>query len=227
MGSPRNENGHDDNEEPQHEVTIARPFAVSKYEVTFDEWDACVDHGDCQRDISASGWGRARRPVINVSWNEAKRYVAWLSRITGKEYRLLSEAEWEYSARADSTTAYAWGDDVKKDNKVMANCYECGSQWDGRQTAAVGSFPPNAFGLHDMHGNVWEWVEDCWHDNYQGAPDDASAWTTGGDCGRRAVRGASWGFGADDIRSAVRFGLDTDLRNFDLGFRVARTLHAL
>ncbi len=145
----------------QHKVTIAKPFAVSKFEMTFDDWDACVVFAGCGQ-VSDSGWGRGNRPVINVTWDDAKKYVAWLSKLTGKSYRLLTEAEWEYAARAGSTTAFSWGDDIGMGN---ANCDGCGSQWDRKQTAPVGSFAANAFGLHDMHGNVWEWVEDCWNDN--------------------------------------------------------------
>ena len=144
---------------PQHKVMIAKPFAVSKFDVTFDDWDACVAAGGCPGQRSDAGWDGASQPVINVSWDDARQYVAWLSRMTGKTYRLLTEAEWEYAARAGTQTAYSWGDEIGKGN---ANCRRCGSQWDGRQTSPVGSFKPNAFGLYDMHGNVWEWVEDCY-----------------------------------------------------------------
>ena len=181
MGSPSTEKGRYDNEGPQHLVTFARPFAVSKFEVTFDEWDTCVAYGDCAQGISDSGWGRGQRPVINVNFDDAQRYVAWLSRMTGKPYRLLSEAEYEYAARAGTQTAYPWGDEIGNRN---ANCDGCGSQWDGKQTAPVGSFPPNQFGLHDMIGNVFEWTEDCFHNNYERAPADGSAWTEGDNCAR-------------------------------------------
>jgi formylglycine-generating enzyme required for sulfatase activity len=160
MGSPEGQGT--DVERPQHEVTFAN-FAVSTFEVTFDAWDACVAYGDCPP-ASDSGWGRGRRPV------------AWLSRMTGRTYRLLSEAEWEYAARAGTQTAYSWGDEIGEGN---ANCKGCGSQWDGQRTAPAGSFAANVFGLHDMHGNVWEWVEDCAHGNYSGAPEDGPAWTAG------------------------------------------------
>ena len=170
MGSPPGEKGRYDNEGPQHPVTIKRPFAVSKYEVTFADWDACVSVGGCPQEGRAddSGWGRGNRPVIDVSWDDAKAYVAWLSRMTGKPYRLLTEAEYEYAARAGTTTAYPWGDEIGENN---ANCNGCGREW-LRQTAPVGSFAPNAFGLHDMLGNVWVWVEDCYHATYDGAPPD-------------------------------------------------------
>ena len=221
MGSPTNEEGRYDNEGPQRKVTIASPLAASKFEVTFDEWDACVAYGDCEPRVSDGGWGRGRQPVINVTWDDAQRYVAWLSKMTGKPYRLLSEAEWEYAARAGTQTAYSWGDKIGKGN---ANCNGCGSQWDARQTAPVGSFAPNAFGLHDMHGNVWEWVEDCYHDNYDGAPTDGSAWTAGGNCSVRVVRGGSWHDGPQYLRSAYRVGSATADRYDILGFRVGRAL---
>ena len=216
MGSP--------SEETQHQVTIAKPFAVSKFELTFDEWDACAAHGDCDPHVSDNGWGRHRQPVINVSWDDAQRYVAWLSRITGKKYRLLSEAEYEYAARAGTQTAYPWGDDIKLNGKAMAYCGRCGSQWDNKQPAPVGSFPPNAFGLYDMVGNVWEWTEDCYNNSYKGAPVDGSAWTNEGDCNTRVARGGSWLL-PGGLRSASRFGLTTGSRSVDIGFRVARTLN--
>ena len=182
MGSPANEEGRYPNEDLQHRVTIAGPFAVSKFEVTFDEWDACVAYGDCEPRVSDSGFGRGQKPVINVTWDDAQRYAAWLSKMTGKPYRLLSEAEWEYAARAGSNKRYSWGDEIGKGN---ANCRACGSEWDAKQTAPVGSFAANQFGLYDMHGNVWEWVEDCYHGNYEGAPTDGSAWTAGANCSKR------------------------------------------
>jgi hypothetical protein len=134
MGSPENESGREASERPQHEVAIAKPFAVSKFDVTFDEWDACVAAAACPR--VPDRWGRGEMPVINVSWGDAKQYVGWLSRLTGKEYRLLTEAEWEYVARAGAVTRYSWGDDPGNGN---ANCDGCGSQWDREQTAPVGS----------------------------------------------------------------------------------------
>ena len=158
--------------------------------------------------------------MINVNWDDAQAYVKWLSRMTGKKYRLLSEAEWEYAARAGTTTAYYWGDEIGKNN---ANCHRCGSQWDNLKTSPVGSFKPNLFGLYDMAGNVWQWVHDCDHADYKGAPTDGLAWTTG-DCGRRIVRGGSWGYFPVDPRSAYRYGDNADDRNYTTGFRVARTL---
>ena len=158
-----------------------------------------------------------RRPVIIVSWAEAKRYVEWLSRKTEKNYRLLSEAEWEYVARAGATR-YGWDEQVGRNN---ANCDGCGSQWSNKQTAPVGSFDANAFGLHDTAGNVWEWVEDCYNDSYKGAPDVGSAWTEG-QCDKRVLRGGSWDSWALSV--AYRFGTDSGYRSISIGFRVARTL---
>ncbi len=159
-------------EGPVHEVTVAS-FALSKYEVTFEEYDRFTEATGGAR-ADDRGWGRDRRPVVNVSWEDAQAYVAWLSLETGEPYRLPSEAEWEYAARAGTETAYSWGNEIG-DNR--ANCFNCGSRWDNGQTAPVGSFGANAWGLHDMHGNVFEWVEDCSHLRYVGAPSDGTAGT--------------------------------------------------
>ena len=222
MGSPSGEEYRSDSEGPVHRVTFERPFAVGVYEVTFGEWDACVEGGGCGGYRPPSqNWGEGRRPVMNVSWDDAKGYVAWLSRKTGEEYRMLSESEWEYVARAGTVTRYWWGDAIGRNR---ANCDGCGSRWDGGQTSPVGSFAPNGFGLHDVHGNVWEWVEDCWHDSYRGAPTDGRAWTVGGDCGRRVLRGGSWGSEPGYLRSADRDRNSAGVRSSGSGFRVARTL---
>jgi formylglycine-generating enzyme required for sulfatase activity len=170
---------------PQHQVTIGEPFGVGRYEVTFDEWDACVKGGGCNDyKPSDQGWGRGRRPVINVSWDDAQAYVAWLSKKTGQPYRLPSEAEWEYAARAGTTSRYWWGNDVPTSKQANFGDHV-------NKTSKVGSYPANPWGLHDMNGNVWEWVEDCWNESYEGAPNDGSAWPSG-DCGRRVRRGGSW-----------------------------------
>ena len=219
MGSAENESDRLTSEGPQHEVTLAQPLAVSKFEVRFEEWDACVAAAGCPR--VADRWGRGEMPAINVSWDDAKRYAGWLSQLTGKEYRLLTEAEWEYAARAGASTRYSWGDDPRVGK---ANCDGCGSQWDLQQTAPVGSFGPNAFGLYDMHGNVWEWVEDTWRENYDRAPRDASAWLRGGDPSYRVVRGGSWRNESEQVRAAVRFKRNINVRFDTLGFRVARTI---
>ena len=166
------------------------------------------------------GWGRGSGPVIRVSWSDVQAYVAWLSGKTGEAYRLLSEAEWEYAARAGTTTRYHWGDDIGRNR---ANCVgdRCGDSWEF--TAPVGSFGANGFGLHDVHGNVWEWVEDCWNGSYAGAPSDGSAWESG-NCDRRVLRGGSWVNIPRDLRAAVRGRIDTGDRSSISGFRVARTL---
>ena len=220
MGSPEDEKGRFESEGPQHGVTIAEPFAVGKTEVTFAEWDACVADGGCDGYRPKDKWGRGSQPVIYVSWQDTRSYVKWLSDKTEKNYRLLSEAEWEYAARAGTTTRYWWGDDIGRNN---ANCRGCGSEWDNSQTAPVGKFPANAFGLHEVHGNVWEWVEDVLHEDYTGAPDDGSAWTEGGDQGRRVLRGGSWYYDPRFLRSAFRFRINPVNRDYRVGFRVART----
>jgi formylglycine-generating enzyme required for sulfatase activity len=219
MGSPPTERDRYAQEGPQHLVALSKPFAVSKFELTFAQWDACVAVGGCPA-ASDSGFGRGTQPVINVSWDDAKLYVAWLSRMTGKTYRMLSEAEWEYAARAGTRTAYPWGDEPGHGN---ANCYLCGGRWDNKQPAPVGSFFSNAFGLYDMHGNVWEWCEDSWHMDYQGAPQDGSAWQ-GGDTLLKVLRSGSWEYIPRNIRSASRKGVAPVNRSDNFGIRVARTL---
>jgi len=221
MGSPASEPRHNAHEAPQHGVTIARQFAVGQFDVTFDEWDACVAAGGCNGyKPEDAGSGRGRRPVIWVSSEDANAYVGWLSKLTGKSYRLLSEAEYEYATRAGTTTAYYWGSAIGKNN---ANCSSCGSQWDKKQTAPVGSFAANGFGLYDMVGNVWKWTQDCYRDRYSGAPADGSAWTSG-DCSRRVLRGGSYLDVPADLRSAARYANRPDLQLYYVGFRVARTL---
>jgi formylglycine-generating enzyme required for sulfatase activity len=191
--------------------------------VTFDQWDECASNRGCDGyRPSDAGWGRGKRPVINVSWEEATQYAIWLSKITGKQYRLLTEAEYEYATRAGSTTTYPWGNDIKLNGEPMANCDICGSQWDSKQTAPVGSFAPNEFGLFDMLGNVLEWVEDCDNYGYVGAPQDGSAWISGGNCSDRTLRGGSWQW--NSLGSAVRFTSSAVNRFDDHGFRIGRTL---
>jgi len=219
MGSPATEQGRFDVEGPQHEVTFARAFAVSKFDVTFAYWDACVSVGACPA-VSDAGMGRGDKPVINVNWDDAQTYVAWLSKMTGKPYRLLTEAEWEYAARAGATSPYIWGADVGFEN---TNCDTCGSKWDDKETSPVGSFAANNFGLYDMVGDVWQWLQDCHHANYVGAPLDGSAWT-GGDCASRVIRGGSWLNPPQLLRTANRYRYGPDFRASDLGFRVGRTI---
>ena len=216
MGSPSSESGRYDDEGPEHQVTIAHPFAVGVYEVTFGEWDACVNDRGCGgRRPDDEGWGRSRRPVINVSWEDAQAYVRWLSGKTGEAYRLLSEAEWEYVARAGTRTMYWWGDTI---GRSRANYNR-----NHGNTVDVGSYAPNGFGLYDVHGNVWEWVEDCWNGSYSGAPSDGSAWESV-ECRRRVLRGGSWYSEPRFLRSASRLRVSAGNRDFHAGFRVARTL---
>jgi formylglycine-generating enzyme required for sulfatase activity len=206
-------------EKPVHHVTIAKPFAIGRREVTFAEWDACLAAGGCKVRPEDQGWGRGNRPVINVSWDDAKLFVQWLSQRTGKAYRLPSEAEWEYAARAGATSAFWWG---RERGDGRANCADCSAHPAG-QSLPVGSFRPNAFGLYDTAGNAAEWVEDCWNEAYQGAPRDGSPWLTG-QCGLRVLRGGSFSGKADLVRSAARFRYDRDVRYYANGFRIARDL---
>lgn len=209
----------DDNEKPVHIVTIKKPFALSRFEVTFAEYDefAKATNRDLPDD---SGWGRGNRPVINVSWRDAIAYTVWLSGETGHPYRLPSEAEWEYAARAGNLTTYWWGDELSPN---MANCSGCGSLWDGKQTAPVGSFQANSWGLHDMTGNVEEWVADCYLENYSTAPIDGSAHRQKA-CKNRVMRGGSW-FEIDRlIRPAARYRHPLDSKRNSWGFRVALDL---
>ena len=221
MGSPAREGGSK-NERPMRRVRIDYRFAVGVYEVTFAEWYACIDTGGCGSYVpDDEGWGRGNRPVINVSWDDAQSYVSWLSGRTDKRYRLLSEAEWEYVARAGTETAYSWGDNIGVNR---ANCDGCGSQWDAKMTAPVGSFAANAWGVYDMHGNVLEWVQDCWNDNYEDAPLDGSARESKEECWR-VYRSGSWKYWPSSSRSADRSpSYFAASRSSVHGFRIARDL---
>lgn len=219
MGSAQDEPGRGPHEGPQHRVRFAKPFAVGRYEVTFAEWDACVAAGGCRYKPRDHG-GRERQPVVNVGWNDVHSYLAWLSAHTGHAYRLLTEAEWEYATRAGSGTRYPWGD---MPDPRHANAGDTAGEPGTIGAAPVGSYPANAFGLYDLIGNVWEWVQDCWSDGYQGAPADGSAWTIG-DCERRVMRGGSWNLNPGYARAAFRYWNRTDFRNIALGFRLARTI---
>ena len=221
MGSPLDEPGRWNDEGPRHRVRIVRPFAVGRYEVTFDEWDACRRAGGCTHTPNDEGWGRGTRPAIHVSWKDAQEYVGWLSKKTGRTYRLLSESEWEYAARARTDSPYYWGAEA---GQGQANCGRCGGRWGDAQTAPAGSFPPNEFGLFDMSGNVWEWVEDCGHRDYAGAPSDGSAWLKPGDCRLRMLRGGAWDDAVARVRSAIRYWELAGTRRDVIGFRVARPL---
>ena len=209
----------DGDELPVHSVTVPA-FRLGKYEVTFALWDACVEDGGCDGySPDDQGWGRGNRPVVNVSWDDAQSLISWLNRKKGANYRLPTEAEWEYAARAGSTTKYSWGNDIG-DNR--ANCgSDCGDSYPSTATTPVGSFPANAWGLHDMHGNVGEWVQDCWNESYEGAPTDGGAWESG-DCNWRVLRGGSWAHYASALRSADRNRYPrTDRSSID-GFRLAQ-----
>ena len=230
MGSPDTETDRNNDEGPQRLVTIARPFAVGKFEVTFGEWDACVAGGGCKGNPSPGdeGWGKdPRQPAINVSWDDAQEYVTWLAKTTGKSYRLLTEAEWEYAARAGTGTPYTTGDAVTPAQANFQTAFkENGEEREGEyreKTIKVGSFPPNAFDLYDVHGNVWEWVQDNYHEDFAGAPTDGSV-MPGGDATMRVKRGGGWYSLAPEVRSASRQGDQPDHRGGDIGFRVARGL---
>jgi formylglycine-generating enzyme required for sulfatase activity len=235
MGSPAAEPERSDKEGPQKTVVFQKPFAVARVEVTIEQFDAFVTAagqsppGDCRttdnigradRNYRDPGYGMTPiHPAACISWEDAVAYTAWLSKTTGKKYRLLSEAEWEYSARAGSTTAFWWGNEIGTNN---ANCHRCGSMWDSKQTAPVGSFASNAFGLHDMHGNVWEWVADCWN-TYDSAKSDGWATADYQEC-HRAHRGGSFPEYSRFARSASRSVFAPNTRHYNGGFRVARTL---
>ena len=249
MGSPSAETGRYDNEGPVHTVTISRPIAMGQYPVTFADYDRYVSAMGAERPTDEDsgllqtfferqperpnrperpadeGWGRGRRPVINVNWHEAKAYAAWLSEQTGKRYRLPSESEWEYAARAGTETAYSWGDEINCSQARYGRRYggECSNSGDG--PVPVGSFEPNPFRLYDLHGNVWEWVEDCWHDNYEGAPSDGNAWTGGDDDSLRVMRGGAWFSYPRYVRSAVRFGDPPSRHSIAYGFRLVQDLN--
>ena len=226
MGAAKGEKGHQPAEEPQHEVTVGAPLAISKYEITFDEWEACALEGGCGNyRPEDGGWGRGRRPVIYASFDDAKAYVDWLRQKTGKAYRLLSEAEWEFAARGGTSTPYASGETLAPtqanfDASTLSGSRKLGS-YEGK-TIEVGSFPPNPYGLFDMEGNVFEWVEDCWNPTHAGAPADASP--RGGDCQRRVAKGGAWYYEADYARSSARMSFPKGSRLNVIGFRVARPL---
>ena len=203
----------DDNEKPVHRVTVPA-FRLGKHEVTFAQWDACVADGGCGGYRPGDmGWGRGNRPVINVSWDDAQLFIQWLNGKTGGGYRLPAESEWEYAVRAGTRTKYHFGNSI---SSGQAN-------FDGNhdKTVPVGSYSANGWGLHDMHGNVREWVQDCWNEDYRGAPGDGSAWESGY-CTAHVIRGGSWLNTAWDLRSADRGGYTRTGRNFYQGFRLAR-----
>jgi formylglycine-generating enzyme required for sulfatase activity len=200
-------------ERPIHRVSV-KPFAMSKSPITVRDWNACAEAKACP----FTATGRENAPITDISWNDAKQFVTWLSQVTQKPYRLPSEAEWEYAARGGTQTAYWWGDQFQVG---MVNCKNCLNPAPGEQPLNVGSLKPNPFGLHDMGGGVDQWVEDCWHKNYQGAPSDGSAWTADGDCTSRVIRSGSWRNDARSARPASRDRYDAVVRYPTHGFRVA------
>ena len=229
MGAPESEAHSDSDERPVHRVSVPS-FAVGVYEVTFAEWDACVAAGGCGgHSPDDEGWGRGRRPVVNVDWRDAQLYVEWLSGRTGHRYRLLSESEWEYAARAGTTGPLHTGSTISTEQANYGGCYYSPTysgvvQGECRiRTLPVGTFPANGFGLHDVHGNVQEWVQDRWNRNYEGAPSDGSAWESR-DTALRVTRGGDWNDPARELRSANRNSDLAGARFNRLGFRVARTL---
>ncbi len=225
MGSLNKELGRSNDEDPQHIVRI-RSFAMGQYEVTFDDYDRFAK-ATGRKLPSDEGWGRGNRPVINVSWHDAQAYAQWLSAQSGYTYRLPTEAEWEYAARAGTTTPYWWGDQASHEQanygkeSELLGLAQGRDQWE--HTAPVGSFPPNPFGLYDTAGNVLEWVDDCYHDKYQGAPDDGSAWGDKPSCDR-GIRSGAWSTYPRFLRSAIRFWNMPDATNGNLGFRLARAM---
>ncbi len=240
MGAPESEEESEDGERPVHQVTIAYPFAAGKYEVTFAEWYECVAAGGCSHKPKDfwSRWSRGRRPVVNVYWHDAQEYVRWLKMKTGYEYRLPSESEWEYMARAGTTTPFHTGQSITPEQANFDGEYSYrsypGKGLDRSRTVEVGSFAANAFGLHDMHGNVNEWVQDCWDGlaeingdyvmtGYMGAPVDGSAWESD-DCFSRVLRGGAYDSKPGELRSAKRSWFYPYMRGSYLGFRVVRTL---
>ncbi len=225
IGAPASEPARHSAEGPVMPVTISKPFAIATTEVTFAQWDACIADGGCRYLPPDQGWGRADRPAVNVSFDDAQAYADWLSQKTGETYRLPSEAEWEYAARAGSRGPFAIGASLAP---TTAN-YNAHFAYGGKkgeyrkQTTPVASFAPNDFGLFDMHGNAWEWTADCWAESHQGAPQDGSA-AIGGDCARRVLKGGAWNTGGWRLRSAHRIGKDRTAREYDNGFRVVRDM---
>ncbi|NML96708.1 SUMF1/EgtB/PvdO family nonheme iron enzyme [Paraburkholderia sp. RP-4-7] len=215
MGS----NTDDPSEKPVHHVTIGTPFAIGKYAVTVEQWNACVAANACQKLTPENNTNKAA-PARDLSWDDAQQYVKWLSKTTGKPYRLPTEAEWEYADRGGTTTTYWWGDQMRKGN---ANCKDCGDPWHKEGPEIAGSFAPNPVGLYDMNGSVWEWVADCWHNSYQGAPADGHAWDSPS-CDMRVIRGGSWREGGSYMLSATRFKYSASVRQSQDGFRVVKDL---
>lgn len=214
---------------PAHRVNMAKSFAIGRYEITFQQWQACRDGGGCKHSPDDHNWGKSNRPVINITWHQAKNYTRWLSKLTGNTYRLPTESEWEYAARGGTTTIFWWGNKVGSSN---ANCRDCVSReccsakvrsCCSHGTLPVGSFKPNPYGLHDTAANVFEWVEDCWVKDYRGAPDDGSA-AKAQSCRSRVIRGGSFYYFNKVARSAYRAKNPPAVKSYWLGFRVVREL---
>lgn len=208
--------GQSEKELPRHMVEL-QEFAVSLYEVTFEEYDLFAENTGRAKPKD-EGWGRGKRPVINVSWFDARAYTEWLSKMTGQKYRLPTEAEWEYMATTGKGSLYPWGNKIGS-NK--ANCDDCNARWEAT-TAPVGSFQPNRFGVFDTSGNVEEWTEDCYHSSYIGAPEDGSAWITDGDCSMYMLRGGSHSGNQMDVTSMARNYTAPGSKSNYIGFRVVR-----
>jgi formylglycine-generating enzyme required for sulfatase activity len=224
LGAPPTEAGASAAEGPPTPIAIARRIGVAVKETTFEEWNACVADGGCAHRPFDNGWGRGKRPVINVSWSDAQDYVAWLSTRTGARYRLPTEAEWEYAARAGAATPFAFGAAIaaSQANFNASLPYGAAAGLFRRMTTPTGTFGPNAFGLYDMHGNVWEWTNDCWRPDHSGVGPDGTAF--GGDCAARIIKGGAWNTGGVRLRAADREGSPLGARRSDIGFRVVRDL---
>jgi formylglycine-generating enzyme required for sulfatase activity len=224
MGSPENELERNDSESPQHTVTV-QPFFMGKLTVTQAQWAAVavLEKVKIDLELDPSNFKGANRPVEQVSWNHAIEFCARLSNKTHKSYRLPSEAEWEYACRAGTTTPFSFGETITTDLANYDGNYTYGSGIKGKyreQTTDVGIFPPNPFGLFDMHGNIWEWCQDEWHQNYNEAPADGCAWITENDNHYRLLRGGSWSDNPENCRSANRYDFNPVFRDFNIGFRV-------
>ena len=221
MGAHEDEPASTSDERPQHEVIFAQSFSVGRFAVTFDEWDACLAAMGCSYRPSDQGWGRGRQPVINILWSDAKEYVRWLSKKTGRPYRLLSEAEREYVTRAGTSSGFWWGDDFRPLQANSAHPADYSQPIFGK-TVPVDSFAPNPWGFYQVHGNVYDWVEDCGNDSYVNAPSDGAAWMTG-NCNVRILRGGAFSRLPKSLRSAARLWSGGPNRMIYMSVRVART----
>jgi formylglycine-generating enzyme required for sulfatase activity len=206
---------------PLHRVRIPKPLAIGRFEVTFNEFDACVAAGGCNKKPFDRGWGRGKRPVMNVLIGDIAEYAAWLSKKSGARYRLPSEAEWEYAARAGTSSGYWWGDQMRAG---AANCRKCGSEWSGQKTAPVGRFEPNPWGIYDMHGNVLEITSDCWNTSHFNATGDGTK-RIDGDCKSRVVKSGAWYYLPKVSRSASRVRNDVRIISYFIGFRLVREMN--